>query len=277
MSLRYKTAGRIAIALNTELIANEATRGAENPDAVDFWLQGRAASARAKTAAVHAEAIALFERALALNPRSAATQASLASELAGRVLNNMTVSPNADIARAEQTAGFALAAEPRIWWAHMAKAQVLRAQARFKEAIPEYETVIELNRNAAYAYFLLGQSKLFMGSLDEVIPLQLQFIRFSPRDHLIGMAFSRIGTTHLLRSRIEDAIVWLEKARNASPDIAGFRALLASAYALEGSAERATVELAAARSLSADNRFESIAKVRAAGVHAASGFSECRR
>jgi tetratricopeptide (TPR) repeat protein len=184
----------------------------------------------------------------------------------------LTTSPDADIARAEEAAGYALAAEPRSWWAHVAKAQVLRAQAWFEEAIPEYETVIELNHNAVYAFSSLGQCKPFMGSLDEVIPLQLQFIRLSPRDHLIGMVFFRIGTTHLLQSRIEDAIVWPEKARNASPKVPGFRALLASAYAIEGSAERAAVELAAARSLFPDNRLESIPWVRAAGLHAASGY-----
>jgi tetratricopeptide (TPR) repeat protein len=184
----------------------------------------------------------------------------------------LTASPEADIARAEEAAGYALAAEPRSWWAHMAKAQVLRAQARFEEAIPEYETVIELNHNAAYAFSSLGQCKLFTGSLDEVIPLQLQFIRLSPRDHLIGMVFCRIGTAHLLQSRIDDAVVWLEKARNASPKVPGFRALLASAYALEGSAERAAIELAAARSLYPDKRLESIARVKVAGFHAVSGY-----
>jgi TolB-like protein len=69
-ALQDEIAGRMGIALNTELIAAEAARGTKNPDALDFWLRGRAASAKPKTPAVHAEAIALFERALALDPRS---------------------------------------------------------------------------------------------------------------------------------------------------------------------------------------------------------------
>ena len=100
----------------------------------------------------------------------------------------------------------------------MAKGQVLRAQGRFEEAIPEYETVIELNRNAAYAISALGQCKFFTGSVEEAIPLQQRFIRLSPRDPLIGGAYLRIGVVHLLQSRTEEAIVWFEKAAPLLPD-----------------------------------------------------------
>ena len=69
------------------------------------------------------------------------------------------------IAQEEQQA---LSVAPRSWLAHFAK-----AQGRFEEAIPEYETVIELNRSAAYAFSTLGQCKLLAGSLEEAIPLQM--------------------------------------------------------------------------------------------------------
>jgi tetratricopeptide (TPR) repeat protein len=70
----------------------------------------------------------------------------------------MTDSPTADIARAEELTECALAAEPRSFRSHMAKGQVLRAQGRFDEAITAYETVIELNRNAAYAISSLANA-----------------------------------------------------------------------------------------------------------------------
>ena len=47
------------------------------------------------------------------------------------------------------------------------------------------------------------------------------------------------------------------------------RAWLASAYALTGETERATAELAEARRLSGDDRFASIARLRALGVYGA--------
>ena len=59
----------------------------------------------------------------------------------------MTDTARADVARAEGLARSALAVSPRSWLAHWAKADVLRAQHRFEEAIPEYETVLSLNHN----------------------------------------------------------------------------------------------------------------------------------
>jgi adenylate cyclase len=142
---------------------------------------------------------------------------------------------------------------------------VLRAQSRFEEAIPEYETVLALNRNWVAAYAQLGQCKLYTGSIEETIPLVEQAIRLSPRDPRLGIWYLQIGRTHLLRSCIDKAIIWLEKARNATPEYSGIRAWLASAHALKGQAEQAATELAEARRLSGDDRFSSIARLNAAG------------
>jgi tetratricopeptide (TPR) repeat protein len=100
------------------------------------------------------------------------------------------------------------------------------------------------------------------GSIEEVIPLQEQAIRLSPRDILIGIWYQRIGAVHLLQSRTDEAILWLEKARSANPALAPVHAQLASAYALKGGSERAAAELAEARSLS-DGRYSSIARLKA--------------
>jgi len=261
-ALQDEITSRIAVTLNVELIAAAAGQATENPQALEYFLRGRAAGAKPKTRANHAEAITLYEHALALDRHFVAAQSRLAAELAGRVLNNMTDSRDADIARAEELAERALTAEPRGWLAHYAKGQVLRAQARFVEAIPEYETVIELNRNQAYAISCLGQCKYFTGSLEDSIALQEQFIRLSPRDPLIGMAYIRTGEVYLLQSRLNDAIVWLEKARRSLPEHPHTRALLASAYARDGAAELAAAELAEARRLSGDDSYSSIAHMR---------------
>jgi Flp pilus assembly protein TadD len=44
---------------------------------------------------------------------------------------------------------------------------------------------------------------------------------------------------HLLQSRTDEAIIWMEKARGAMPEDAGARLNLASVYALQGETERA--------------------------------------
>jgi hypothetical protein len=68
---------------------------------------------------------------------------------------------------------------------------------------------------------------------------------------------------HLLQSRADQAIIWLERARSAIPTHSSIRAHLASAYALDGETERASTELAEARRLSSDDRYTSLARLQA--------------
>jgi adenylate cyclase len=200
-----------------------------------------------------------------LDPHSVEVQSGLAAALASRVLANMTDSAAADIERAKELSEQALAASPRSPLAHFAKGYVLRAQRRCAEAIPEYETVLASNRNWVGVLHALAQCKLFTGSIEETIPLEEQAIRRSPRDPSLGVWYATIGFVHLLQSRTDEAIIWLEKARNHTPAHSIIRAQLASAYALNGETERAAAELTEARRLSPDDRFSSLARLRAVG------------
>jgi tetratricopeptide (TPR) repeat protein len=156
-----------------------------------------------------------------------------------------------------------LAEAPRYALAHYVKGQVLRAQNRWEEAIVEYETALASNPNLVIALNGLGWCKLFAGSIDEVIPLMQQATRRSPRDPQIGVWHGAIGMVHLLQSRIDEAIVWFEKARSTNPAHPLVRSNLAAAYGIKGEGERAAAELAEARRLSGDDRFSSIARLKA--------------
>jgi adenylate cyclase len=261
-ALQNEVTSRIAIALKLALIDAEAARPNEHPDAMDYIFRGRAASGRPLSRDSHADAIAFFERALALDPRSVTAQTYLALTLANGVLGDVTDSRDADIERAKWLIEPALAASPRNPLAHLAKGQVLRAQGRNLAAIPEFETVLASDRNSTLALFALGLCKLFTGSIQETIPLEEQVIRLNPRDPGIGVSYSQIGRVHLLQSRIDEAIVWLEKARNANPALSYVHGWLAAAYALKGESERAAAELAEARGLSGNDRFRSIARLK---------------
>jgi adenylate cyclase len=265
LALQDEITSRIANALDTELIAAEAARPIEHPDALDFILRGQAALLKPRTPDTYAEATSLYERALALDPQSVEAQTRLAGSLVGRVLSVMTDRAAADLARAEGLVGQALAASPRSAYAHVVKGNVLRVQSRWEEAIPEFETALALNRNMVRALNGLGWCKLFTGSIDEVIPLVEQAIHLSPREPSIANWFILIGTVHLLQSRTDEAIVWLEKARSAVPAQPVVHARLACAYALRGESERATAELAEARRLSRDDRHSSLARLKAVG------------
>ena len=168
--LQNEITSRIANALRLEVTKAEVVRPIQSPDAFDYYLRARAASARPKTREIHASAIELYEHALTLDPDSTIIKSDLASELAGRVLNNLTDSKEADLNRAERLAEEAIAASPSRAEPHFARGQVLRAQGNFAGAIPEYEAVLAVNRNSAYAYSNLGYCKLFTGLIEEVDP-----------------------------------------------------------------------------------------------------------
>jgi len=198
---------------------------------------------------------------LSVDPQSVEAHTQLASSLVSRVLDGMTTSRTTDLARAEELVDKALAVAPRYAFARATKGDIFRARRQYQEAIPQYEIALALNPNLAYPLHALGECKLMTGSIEEVIPLEEQAIRLSPRDANIGNRYWRIGLVHLLQSRTDEAIPWLEKARAANPSLHVVHAALASAYGLEGETERATAELAEARRLTGE--YSSIARLEA--------------
>jgi tetratricopeptide (TPR) repeat protein len=148
----------------------EATQLVERPDALDYILQGRAAFS--KPPSRDEQAISLFEHALALDPQSVEAKGWLAVVLSVRVLEGMTGSRSADVARANELVTQVLAASPRNPLIHVVKGTVLRAQNRCEEAITEYETALATDSNLVSAFHGLALCKLLTGSIDEVIPLE---------------------------------------------------------------------------------------------------------
>ncbi len=215
-ALQNEITSRLAHTLNLELIAAEAAQPTEHPDALDYILRGRAALLKPASRDSYAEAIRLFEHALSLDPQSVEAQISLAGSLAARVLIGFSDTRAADLARADELIGRALAVSPRYAFAHHVKGQVLRAQNRWEEAIAEYEMALASNPNLVVALHGLGVCKLFAGSMDEVITLMEQALRRSPRDPQTGTWCGAIGFVHLLQSRTDEAIVWLEKGQSGA-------------------------------------------------------------
>src|SRR4029077_12806778 len=181
LALQNEITSRIAVALDIELISAEAVRPTERPDALDYILRGRAARLRPNSRDGLAEAISLFEHALAVDPGSSEAQSRLAMALVDRVLDFGSSSAEADIKRAEELATTVVAASPRSVITHHAKGQVLRAQRQCKEAIPEYDTALALNRNSVSALASIGRCKIYIGPIEEVIPALEQTLPLRPR------------------------------------------------------------------------------------------------
>ncbi len=260
-ALQNEITARLAAALQSQLAIAESRRPTDNPDALDYILRGRAVLTRPISRENTEEAVALFEAALALDPNSADAAAWLAVALTVRVSDEFSDRPDADLQRAEQLAGQALATAPNSAPAHYARGQVLRAQSRFAEAIPEYERAIALDRSRAPAYAHVGWCKFLTGSVDEALPYFEQAIRLSPYGPGIAPWYGRMGVIQLLEGRTDEAITSLQKASSDNARLPFVHAYLAAAYALNGQTTRARAELAEAQRLnSAYASLERVAK-----------------
>jgi tetratricopeptide (TPR) repeat protein len=215
----------------------------------------RAATLKPVGRGEYADAISLFERALAFDPHSSEAQGWLAENLAGRALDEMADAAAADIPRAAGLAAQAVAASPRSAFAHVAKGRVLSAQGRYGEAIPEYEAARAINPSWPHPYGWLGECKLWTGSMEDTIPLVEQAVRICSGGSFTASWDLDIARVHLMQSHTNEAIVWLEKARSAGPQLPSTHAWLAAASALNGEIGRAAAELAQARGLSRDGRY----------------------
>jgi adenylate cyclase len=249
-ALQNEITARIASALQSQLAIAESNRPTDNPDALDYILRGRAVLANPISRENYDKAEEYFGKALALDPRSVDAAAWLAVALTVRVTDELSDDPEVDLHRAEQLAGQALAAAPNSVMAHYAKGQVLRAQSRCAEAIPEYETAIALDPSRAPAYAHVGWCKFLTGSVEEALPYFEHAIRINPSGPGIAPWYGRMGVMQLLESHIDEAVVSLEKASSENARLPFVHAYLAAAYALKGQSQRAQAELAEAQKLS---------------------------
>jgi TolB-like protein/class 3 adenylate cyclase len=112
-AMRDEITRRIAASLEAELIAAEARRPIEQPDALDYILKGRAIAQKPPSRERTAEAIAMYEHALALEPASVEAQTSLALALLRRVFSGTSDARAIDLARAKELIEQASAASPR--------------------------------------------------------------------------------------------------------------------------------------------------------------------
>ena len=244
------------------LVAWEGSRPTEHPDALEYILRGRAAQLPFDRDN-YAEVIGDFNRALTVDPQSAEAQGWLADALARRALDELADIAAADISRAARLAAQAVAASPRSAFSHCAQGQVLCARSRYAEAIPAFEAARAINPAWPHLYGFLSDCKLWTGCIVDAIPLVEQAIRISPRDGWVATWYSKLGRLHLVQSRTNEAIVWLE--RRANPQFPGVHAMLAAAYALNGEINRAAAELAEARGLSRDGRYSSMSRLKEVG------------
>jgi adenylate cyclase len=217
---------------------------AVNPDARDLIMRGWAWYYRPYSTAVWQEARRDFEQALEMDPHSVDARIGVATTLSGKFAEGWTASLQQDTARAEQLLGEALERDASRPAAHFAMGVLRQMQNRLPEAQAEYEAAISLDHNHARAYLHLGQMLMFLGRPEAGAPPIEQAIRLNPYDPNIASAYWALGTCHLLRGQLDEAIEVLRKAQAANAKLWFPHLYLAGAFGLEGDLNEARLALA---------------------------------
>ena len=221
--LQVEFVARLANSLGVELVKAEALRAMRerpsNPDAVDLSMRGWGERYRDYTSKASQDAaVSFFERALAIDPQLGPPMVGLARTLVDRVRLRHSVDPNSDIARAEDWAERAVAAEPDSSAAHMAKAWVFVQERQWAQAIAEAEAAVADDPNnpeAAvgpqnwYAFVDLAAANAWAGhdkdAKEAVARLQKAYPGFTVQTWL-GIHFSDDPTFNAQYARIAEGL-----------------------------------------------------------------------
>ena len=208
--LQIEFVARLANSLGVELVKAEALRAMRerpnNPDAVDLSMRGWVERNRPDSKATNDAAVGLFERALTVDPHLVPAMVGLAESLALRAGDQYSVDPKSDIARAEDWAERAVAAEPDNSAAHMAKGDVFLQKRQWTQALAEAEAAIAANPNNVTAHANRSFWLMFLGRSEDGFAGLETALRLSPRDPIVPWwqfntlpptrPFGAMGTSH---------------------------------------------------------------------------------
>ena len=215
--------------------------GTRNAEAYDLYLRGQQLLREYSDGAATA-AIPLFRSAVEHDPQFAQAHAGLASALAIKGLWRIDMT-EAETAEALGASERALALEPYIPEAHVARACVLSMQGRNDEAARGFAEAIRLNPSAHMTYHLYGRHAFGVGDMEKAVELFRTAIRLEPDDYqsqaLLEGPLRSLGRTDEARESNRLAGIAIERRLQRRPDDA--RALLLGSVqaAHVGDAERA--------------------------------------
>jgi adenylate cyclase len=227
---------RLARAMQIQLVAVDAARVTRtrpgNLDAEDLALRCEAGIYNSPAGpAEFTAAFDLCDRALHIDNSNVFALTGMTMRHILPVIEAQSRDPQADIGRADALVTRALAIDPNYYFAHFAKAYVLMAQGRTREAVVEGERSLALNPSFIDAYGALCIANNFLGRPDRALELADKAIRLSPRDPFLRGMYHMKGWAFFMKRQDDQAIEWLRRAEGGTvfTDL-----ILAAALALTG-------------------------------------------
>jgi TolB-like protein/class 3 adenylate cyclase len=233
--------GRLANALNAQLIAAEARRAeqAPTPDSIDLFFQGLSWFGRGRSPNHIAQARRFFDRALAADTDNVdALIGSAAADIADGG-NSFVADPAAAFAAAEAKLTKALSSFPNHTHGHAFLGYVEILTKRALEGIAECEHALALDRNLADAHAYIGLGKIFTGRAEEAEAHIGEALRLSPRDPSAYVWLTEVGIAKNHLGDCEQAVLWCRRAIEANRNYPEAHFHLAAALARLGRLDEA--------------------------------------
>jgi adenylate cyclase len=249
LEVQDEIVGRLARAIGLKVIDVEGRRTErERPkstDAADLLMRANVIANRPSSRETMIGARDLYEQALKVEPENIDALAGVATTLVFEVLNGYYQTGNEQrLLGAEELLARTLAVEPRHLAALKASAALRRAQGKFEEGIAAAQAVITENPGEPWAYKEIGFSTLYLGNPLGALDWFAKADRLGPRDPARWTWLDGQGHALILLGRDEEAVRFLRTALDSNPSTVGTYALLASAYALAGHADKSRLALA---------------------------------
>jgi eukaryotic-like serine/threonine-protein kinase len=233
LSIQSDVASAIAREIRVKVAPEEGTllasKGPVDPEAYQFYLQGRVAFLRFTPESL-AEAEQYFNAAIAKDPRSALAYAGLADsyiQLAGRARP-----PRETMPIAREAIERALSIDPNLAEAYASLGQVkLFYEFDWEGAGTAYRRALEKNPGSPLVHQANGLFLAAQGHMDESLAEADRVLDLDPVSPSSGCLRTRL--LYYAR-RYDDAIEQYEKTRAADPNVAGFCTFAIFAYQQKG-------------------------------------------
>ncbi|MBL8706403.1 MAG: hypothetical protein JNM30_16245 [Rhodospirillales bacterium] len=249
--LQDEVTGRIARALNLELIAAESRRKSGGGlEAIDLAMRGWTTLwYRPQTSETNAEAKSYLLRAVELAPENAQAWAALCYAHTRDAQFGWTPSRDEALRRAIEAGEKAIKLAPRDADAWYVLGYARRSAGDVEQALHLIEHSVALNPNQAAALAGYGHTLTAVGQATKSLSWFERALRLSPLDPLRAVWFYQVALVHLVLGDDNAALDWAGKALAANPRFPSTFWVRASALAGLGRTEEARAAIAEYRRL----------------------------